>query len=217
MKRKTLDIIFSFGGAGIAVLLVALAVVMTSNANFSKNYVHDQLAQQKVVFPALATMTDEEKASPCVVANAGKLLQSGKQAECYANDFIGLHVKSTADGQTYAELGAVQSGLRAQVAAATTAKDPTLPAIQAELTTVTGQRESLFKGETLRGLLLTSFGFSVMGEKAAQAATVAYAGAALMVLIAAAGLVHSFRTAKTEAFAPVADVSPVRVRTPVHV
>ena len=29
----------------------------------------------------------------------------GKQAECHANNFIGLHLKSTADGMTYAELG----------------------------------------------------------------------------------------------------------------
>jgi hypothetical protein len=31
--------------------------------------------------------------------HAGEPLLTGKQAECYANDFIGLHVKSIAGGQ----------------------------------------------------------------------------------------------------------------------
>lgn len=34
-----------------------------------------------------------------------------------------------------------------------------------QLSAVTAQRETLFKGETLRGPLLTSFGFSVFGVK----------------------------------------------------
>ncbi len=66
---------------------------------------------------------------------------------------------------TYAELGAPQTALRAQVAAAQAANDPALADLQKQLTTVTAQRETLFKGETLRGLLLTSFGFSVFGVK----------------------------------------------------
>ena len=46
----------------------------------------------------------------------------------------------------------------------------------------------MFKGETLRGLLLTSYGFSEFGAKAAQAATVAYLAAGLMLLLAIARL-----------------------------
>jgi uncharacterized membrane protein SpoIIM required for sporulation len=59
----------------------------------------------------------------------------------------------------------------------------------------------VFKGETLRGLLLTSYGFSEFGAKAGQAATVAYLGAGLMFLLAIAGLVHAFVTPKTRGFA----------------
>ena len=77
---------------------------------------------------------------------AGQPLTTGKQAECYANDFIGLHVKATADGQTYAELGAPQSALRAQVAAAQAANDPALADLQKQLTAVTGAA-----GEPLQG------------------------------------------------------------------
>ncbi len=50
----------------------------------------------------------------CVVKYAGQPLTTGKQAECYANDYIGLHVKSIADGQTYADLGAPQRELTSQ-------------------------------------------------------------------------------------------------------
>ncbi len=202
MKRRTLDILFSAGAFGLAALLAIVAVVMTSNANFSKNYVRDQLSQQNISFKPAATLTDEEKQSACLVKYAGQRLTSGKQAECYANDFIGLHVKAVADGATYADLGVPQSALREQVATAKKANDPALAELEGKLAAVTGQRETLFKGETLRGLLLTSFGFSVFGTKAEQAATAAWAAAALLALLATAGFVHAFRTPTSVPFAP---------------
>jgi hypothetical protein len=58
------------------------------------------------------------------------------------------------------------------------------------------------QGETLRGLLLTSFGFSQFGDKAAQAATVAYIGTGVLGLLALFGMLHAVRTPKTVAFAP---------------
>ena len=60
---------------------------------------------------------------------------------------------------------------------------------------------TLFKGETLRGLLLTSFGFSVFGVKGEQVATVAYIVAGLLALLSIAGFVHAFSTPKDETFA----------------
>ena len=48
----------------------------------------------------------------------------------------------------------------------------------------------MFKGETLRGLLLTSYGFSEFGRKAGQAALAVYIGAGLLLLLSAAGMVH---------------------------
>lgn len=205
MKRRTLDILFSLGGFGLAALLTVLALVMSSNANFSNDYVTDQLQQQRITFKAADKLTDEEKAIPCLVENAGKPLVTGKQAECYANSFIGLHVKNSAGGKTYAELGDVQTGLRAQIAEAQKVADnPEVAALQKQLADATAQRETVFKGETLRGILLTSYGFSTLGEKADEAATVAYAAAGLMLLLSIAGGVHALVTPKTEAFAPAA-------------
>jgi hypothetical protein len=201
MKRRTLDVLFSAGGLALAGLLLVLGLVMTSNANFAKGYVKDQLSQQNISFSTADKLSDEEKQSACLVKYAGQQLTTGAQAECYANDFIGLHTKAVAGGQTYADLGTPQSALRTQVAAATKANDPALPGLQKQLTDVTAQRETLFKGETLRGLLLTSFGFSVFGVKGEQVATVAYIVAGLLALLSIAGLVHAFKTPKDKTFA----------------
>jgi hypothetical protein len=211
MKRRTLDIMFSIGGLVLAGLLLVAGFVLTSNANFAKNYVADQLSQQNITFKTADTLTDEEKQSACVVAYAGQKLTTGKQAECYANEFIGLHVRSVADGKTYADLGDTQTALRAQVTEAQKTNASNLADLQKQLTTVTTQRETLFKGETLRGLLLTSYGFSEFGAKAATAALVAYLAAALLALLAIAGLVHAVRTPATRPFAPIEPAG----RTPV--
>lgn len=201
MKRRTLDILFSAGGLGLAALLVVVGVVMTSNANFSERYVTDQLKQEKITFKTADTLTAEEQQAPCLRQYAGLALTTGKQAECYANQFIGLHVKTTASGQTYAQLGDVQTALRAQIATATANGDPAVADLNKQLTDVNNQRDTLFKGETLRGILLTSYGFSVLGTKAAQAATVIYLGALLLTLLSIAGFVHALVTPKNRAFA----------------
>ncbi len=202
MKRRTLDILFSLGGVAIAALLFAAGLVLTSNANFANNYVHDQLSQQNITFKAEAALTAEERALPGIVEYAGQPLTTGKQAEAYAG-FIGLHLKGIAGGKTYAQLGDVQSDLRAKIADAQKNNPEAVTGLQKQLADATSQRETVFKGETLRGLLLTSYGFSEFGAKAAQAALVAYAAAVLMLLMALAGFAHAYLTPKNVAFAPV--------------
>ena len=201
MKRRTLDILFSIGGVGIAALLLVMGVILTDNAKFADDYVTKQLKEQKITFKAADKLTAEEKKSACVVENAGRPLVTGKQAECYANEFIALHTATTAKGLTYSELGDVQTTLRAQIAEAQSKQAPNLADLQKQLTDVTAQRETVFKGETLRGILLTSYGFSVLGEKGGQFATYAFAGAALMVLLSAAGFVHALVTPRSKGFA----------------
>jgi hypothetical protein len=201
MQRRTLDILFSVGGLVLAVLLLVVGFVFASNANFANDYVTDQLSQQNIKFKSADALTEEEKKSACLVEYAGQQLTTGKQAECYANDFIGLHLESTANGATYAELGAPQAELRTQVENAEKANDPNLATLQQQLADITRDRETVFKGETLRGLLLTSYGFSEFGTKAGQAATVAFLAAGLLALLAIAGFVHAFVTPKSKAFA----------------
>jgi hypothetical protein len=201
MKRRTLDLLFSIGGVGLAGLLLIIGVVMSSNADFSKKYVTDQLAQQKITFKTADTLTDEERQAPCLVAYAGQALLTGKQAECYANEFIGLHVKTTGKGRTYAEIGDDQTVLRAQIAAAQQSGATNVADLQKQLTDLTATRETVFKGETLRGVLLTSYGFSELGNKADQAASVIYLGVILLTALSIAGFVHALVTPKSKAFA----------------
>ena len=47
---------------------------------------------------------------------------------------------------------------------------PDAEELRAEAEELSGKVEQLFRGETLRGVLLTSYGFSIFGERAAQAA-----------------------------------------------
>ena len=188
--------IFSAGGVAIAILLVLLGFVFKTNADFADSYVHDQLAQQKISFTAAEFLSDEEKASTCLIENAGTPLDSGKKAECYANDYIGMHLKGIGGGETYATIGAIQTKAKTALADATAANASNVDALKADLDKITGQRETMFKGETLRGLLLTSYGFSIFGEKAALAGMLSFLGAIVMLLASIAGFIHAFSTPK---------------------
>jgi hypothetical protein len=188
--------IFSAGGIAVAILLVLLGFVFKTNADFADTYVHDQLAEQKISFTAAEFLSDEEKASSCLIENAGTPLDSGKKAECYANDYIGMHLKGIGGGETYATIGAIQTKAKTALADATAANASNVVELKAELDKITGQRESMFKGETLRGLLLTSYGFSIFGEKAALAGMLSFLGALVMLLASIAGFIHAFSTPK---------------------
>lgn len=192
MKRRTLDTIFSFGGLALAALLLILGLVMANQANFAETYVKDQLGQQKIIFTPVAFLTAEEKKSVCVVDNAGKPLITGKQAECYANEYIGLHVKGFNDGKTYSQTSGESRAMKAKAAEAKTAGSPDAAALADQAAVLAGKTDFLFRGETLRGLLLTSYGFSIFGERAGQAGSVAFAAALVLLLASIAGFAHAF-------------------------
>jgi hypothetical protein len=204
MKRRTLDIMFSVGGLVLAGLLLVMGAVLMGNANFAKSYTHDQLIAQQITFKPVSTLTAEEKAQPCLVKYAGQALATGKQAECYANHFIGLHVKSIAAGRTYSSQGDYINGLKAQLTGAQKANPQnaaTIAGLNQQINDATTARTTLFQGETLRGLLLTSYGFSVFGVKGGQGAAVAFSIAGLMLLLSLAGLYHAYKTPRTAGFA----------------
>ena len=196
MKRKTLDIGMSSGGVLLAALAIILGFVFQANADFATSYVRDQLSDQKISFPAVENLTEAEAGVSCLIEYAGTVLDSGKKSECYANEYIGDHLKGIGGGETYASLGTPQRELQSQVDAAKKANDSTLVSLEADLAKISGQRETMFKGETLRGLLLTTYGFSVLGEKAALAAMIAFFAAAILLLASGAGFIHALSTQK---------------------
>ena len=204
MKRRTLDLMFSVGGLIVAGLLLVMGLVLTSNANFAKDYTESQLAAQQIKFKAADKLTDAEKAgAPCAIGYAGQELKTGKQAECYSK-YIGVHVASTAEGRTYATQGDFVNSLKAELAAAQKANpvdQAKIDDLNKKITAGTAARETLFKGETLKGLLLTSYGFSVFGTKGGEAANLAYLVAGLMFILSLAGLYHAWKTPRTKGFA----------------
>lgn len=197
MKRRTLDLFFVIGGLALAVLLAVLGVVLTTNANFASDYVHDQLEQQRIAFPPSDALSDEERAAGCLIDNAGKDLLSGKQAECYANRFIGLHLVEVNDGKTYSETSTEARAARAAATEAQESGSPDADELDATAAALEAKVQTLFRGETLRGLLLTSYGFSEFGRKADQAATVSYLVAIVLFLASIAGIVHYARTSRS--------------------
>lgn len=209
MNRKQLDILFAGGGVVFALLLLVLGFVLHDQASFAHDYVKDELGSQKITFAPADKLTDEEKnwkpGSKCLVEYAGELMETGKQAECYAKFYIGKHMDASATGagfpgETYATLGSIRTDLSAEVKAAKDAGNTAAAdEAQAKLDKATSLRSTLQTGETLRGLLLTSYGFSIFGEKAALAADVCYIAAVVLLILGIAGFVHAFTGANRKA------------------
>lgn len=202
MNRRTLDLLFSAGGVVFGALLLILGLVLNNQSTFATDYVKNQLAEQKITFTAAESLNGEQVDGPCLLAYAGTPLDSGKKAECYANKYIAFHLGESAktagvEGGTYATLGADVSKAKAAAATAKDAGQPT-EVLDARVTELSGLRDTMFKGETLRGLLLTTYGFSIFGDRAGLAADICYAGFALLLLLSIAGFIHAFSSKKNE-------------------
>ena len=200
MKRRTLDFVFSIGGLALAVLLIVLGLVLKNQADFAKDYVHDQMAQQAITFTPEQGLSPDEKKATCLVSNAGKDLLTGKQAECYANEYIARHLREVNDGKTYSQTSNENRELGGKLEAAMK-DDPESAAtkeLQTQVDTVDAKVQTLFRGETLRGLLLTSYGFSIFGERAMQAAMVAFLAGFVLLVATVAGFVHALTTPEDE-------------------
>jgi hypothetical protein len=191
LPRPLIDRLLIGFGAIAAVVFAVAGGLLTWGANFADDYVHDELSSQRVFFPDEAGLREEGRDD--LVAHAGRQVTTGTEAEAYAS-YIGGHLEGIADGKTYAEIddrGAAQAVVDARESGASDAEIADLQATADELK---AQRDSLFRGETLRGLLLSSYAWSTIGRIAAIAAWVAFAGAAILAALVAAGLVHLRRT-----------------------
>jgi hypothetical protein len=124
MKRRTLDLIVSAGGLVLAGLLLIVGLVLTSNANFANTYVHDQLSAQKISFKTADTLTAEEKAAAVPGAVCGSAVGQWCAGGVLREQFHQRAPAGIAGGKTYAELGDVQTQLRAQIATAQKNNDP---------------------------------------------------------------------------------------------
>ena len=198
MKRRTFDILMAAGGLFLAVTLIFAGVMLTWAHTFIGNEVHTQLAGQQIYFPAANSKAVAAPEFAAMRQYGGQQLTTGAQAEVYADHFIANHLKEIGGGKTYAQLSA-----EAQ--------------LQPKNTVLAGEVATVFKGETLRGLLLNAYAFGTMGTIAGIAAIAAFIAGAVMLVLSGLGLVHARRTSPaTEilsghpAHTPGPGTSPVR-------
>jgi hypothetical protein len=196
LKRRTIDtVLIAFGALAVVVLAVG-GGLLTWGHNFSSDYVKRELGSQNVAFPAKEALVEEGRTD--LVKFAGAKVDTGDEAEGYAS-FINGHLQGIADGATYADLGKPERAAAAELQAAKDAgKDQaTIDELAAKKAGITAQRDTLFKGETLRGLLLSAYAWSTVGTIAGIAAIVAFGAAALMAILVVLGIIHHARTPKT--------------------
>ena len=196
VRRRTVDTLLVATGVVVSAVLIAAGVLLTWGNNFAEDYVGDELTAQHINFPDQATLQDEGRTD--LVQYAAEQVTTGSEAEAYAS-YIDGHLAKIADGATYADMGpTVRAAQDAVTAAQDAGKDGTTIAnLQATADELSGQRDSLFKGETLRGLLLSTFAWSTIGRIAGIAAIVAFVAAGVMLVLVIAGLIHRSRTATT--------------------
>ena len=187
MRRRAFDTLFTAGGLVLTVVLLVAGGLLMWGAHFANSNVHDQLAEQQIFFPAKGSPAlAPPQIGPYLDKYAGQQLLSGPQAEAYANHFIRVHLSEVAGGQTYAQVSTKVQAL--------TASSPNSP----QLATLKAQQQTLFQGETLRGLLLSAYAFGKIGEIAGVAMVVAWALAAVMLVLTGLGLWHLRKVSPSE-------------------
>ncbi len=157
MRRRTFDALATTVGLVLAIILLAAGGLMLWGHSFVDSQVHNQLAAQKIVFPANGSPAIKAPEFAAMHQYAGQLMTTGAQAEVYADHFIANHLKVIGGGQTYAQL----SGKALT--------QPNNVKLQAQV-------ETMFKGTTLRSMLLSAYAFGKMGQLALWGAIVAFAG-----------------------------------------
>ncbi len=188
MKRRTFDRIVSFVGLGLSVFLFVAAALLNWGASFTDESVATQLSQQKITMPdkdSAGFKALPEEAQTALAPFSNLPLTTGKQAQAYADFYIGPHLKGIAGGKVYSEVSGMALG-----AAAKSKAEPANIALATEAGVLMGQRTTLFMGETLRGLLLYSFAFWQIGQIAMYAAWAAVIGGLLMLVLSLLGFAH---------------------------
>jgi len=159
------------------VLLVAGGLLLYGY-NFVNDQVTQQLTEQQITFPAadsaaIKALPPDDAAAMKVYA--GQLMTNGAQAKTYADHFIAVHLKEIGGGKTYSQLSAEALA------------NPTDQKLAA-------QADTVFKGTTLRGLLLNAYAFWQIGQIALIAAIVAFVAGAILLILSGLGFWHLRRT-----------------------
>jgi hypothetical protein len=201
MRRKVFDFIASAGGAVMVVVLLVAGGLLMWGYSFTNSSVHNQLAQQDIVFPTAAAFAQAKPGTeitpgmkPYLLKYAGQPLTTGAQAEAYADHFIAVHLGEMPYGGVYATVSAASRA------------NPTNTTLAAEV-------QTSFQGTTLRGLLLEAYAFSEFGLIALWAGIAAFVLAGIMALLVAFGFWHARRTPDDQELALHTEVARVLATT----
>ena len=189
MNRSFVDRLVSATGAIVGVVLLAAAALLFYAHSYVHGQVTDQLREQQISFPAAGSesITSLPQADQAAISQyAGQTMVNGAQARAFSDHYIKVHLAEVADGQTYSQVSAK---------ALANPDDQKLA----------GQVQTLFRGETLRGLLLNAYAWDTMATVAFIAAWISLAAGVLLLLLAAFGLRHARTTAKTPTTTPPAE------------
>jgi len=176
MKRKTFDKIVTSVGALLTVFLLVVAVLDNWGASFAAGSVSSQLEAQKITMPKASEFAADTDADVLAyfTSRENQLMSTGKDAQMYADHYIAMHMSHM---PTYAEASAA---VRSATGEDKIAKEAVV--------------ETVFKGNMLRGTLLTAYAFGTLGSLAGYAAIAGLVGAFLMLLLTVAGYLHIRRT-----------------------
>lgn len=175
LQRKTIDKVLTAFGVIATITLLAIGGLTWWAYSFTTSQVSTELASQKIYFPPIGSAAlASDEIGPYLNKYAGQQLTTGDEAQVYANHFIAVHLKEIGGGKTYAELSAAATA------------NPSDAKLQ-------GQVATLFKGETLRGMLLNAYAFWTVGMIAQIAAMIAFAAGGIMAVLTLLGFWHVVR------------------------
>ena len=177
MRRRTFDLLVSWAGVLLTVVLVVGGGVLFAGYKYADNNVTEQLEAQNIFFPKAGDeQFKDPRIGPYIERYADQQLVNGAQAKAYADHYIAVHLADIGGGQTYSE------------ASAASRTDP-------ENAELAGLVQTLFRGETLRGLLLNAYAFWVFGQIALWAGIGAWVAAAILGILTVLGFIHAQRVA----------------------
>src|SRR6202161_2530445 len=173
MRRKSVASLVSVAGLGLAVILAVVGSLLIWGSTYVHNTVHNQLAAQQVYFPPKTAFAHAKAGTeitpsmiPSVSQYAGQQLLTGQQAEAYADHFIAVHVAEMSGGKTYSQLSSESLA------------QPNNAKLAATVGTV-------FKGESLRSMLLNAYGWWKISQITYIAAIISFALAGLSLITSA--------------------------------
>jgi hypothetical protein len=183
MKRKSFDKIVTAVGFGLAAFLLIAAGLLNWGASFASDAVASQLEAQEITIPTVTGNAEESaEITEFFAANGEKILSNAKQAQMYADHYLGFHLSSM---PTYAAASAANRAARAALG-----ENPNDEALKADAGAKSAMVETVFKGTVLSGTLLTAYAFGTLGSIAGISALVSLAGSLVMLLLSVLGLLH---------------------------